>query len=99
MFGDDYKVKVPIEKIPTNSSFNGVFNFKIFIQHIFNFIQIYKIRHCYLQLESCPKWADSVHNSEALLFRKSSEYINMVSQISKRLGFLDNITDGKYNFL
>jgi len=49
-----------------------------------------------LQLESCPKWTDAVHNSEASLFRKSPEYLNMVSMMSKRLGFLENITDSKY---
>lgn len=49
------------------------------------------------QLESCPKWtANAMHDSETALFRKSSEYLNMISQISKRLGFLDNITDSKY---
>lgn len=49
-----------------------------------------------LQLESCPKWTDTAHNSEASLFRKSPEYLEMVSQMSKRLGFLENITDSKY---
>lgn len=49
-----------------------------------------------LQLESCPKWIDKIENSEGSLFLKSPEYMNMVSQISKRLGFLDNITDGEY---
>lgn len=49
-----------------------------------------------LQLESCPKWTDKIENSEASMFLKSPEYMNMVSQISKRLGFLDNITDGEY---
>lgn len=49
-----------------------------------------------LQLESCPKWTDAAHNSEASLFRKSPEYLEMVSQMSKRLGFLENITDSKY---
>jgi hypothetical protein len=70
MFGDDFKYKIPIEKIQNNSSFIG--------------------------LESCPKWTDAVHNSEASLFRKSPEYLEMVSQMSKRLGFLENITDSKY---
>lgn len=48
-----------------------------------------------LQIESCPNWAEKIQISEVSLFRKTPEYLNMVSQISKRLGFLDNITDSK----
>ncbi|CAI6346990.1 unnamed protein product [Macrosiphum euphorbiae] len=56
-------------------------------------IEIIENNSSFIGLESCPKWNDAVYNSEASLFRKSPEYLDMVSQMSKRLGFLENITE------
>ncbi|VVC33277.1 Hypothetical protein CINCED_3A021902 [Cinara cedri] len=56
-------------------------------------IEIVPNNSSYIGLESCPKWTEEIQNSEASMFLKSPEYMNMISQISKRLGFLDNITD------
>lgn len=93
MFGDDFRTKVPIERIPTNSSLNGVKYFSYFADLAFYpYILIFIL----LQFESCPGMINQIQNSEAMLFQKSPEFKTMVSQISKRLGFLDNITDSKY---
>lgn len=104
MFGEKFTTNVPIEKVDNNSSFIGVLNFKsLFLIILYNFeiikiiiVVVYTVPYRNLQLESCPKWTHEIHDSEASMFRKSPEYMNMVSQISKRLGFLDNITDSEY---
>ncbi|XP_025207369.1 multiple inositol polyphosphate phosphatase 1-like [Melanaphis sacchari] len=82
---EDRKVMNSAEEF-SKTMFGDDFNYKVPIEKI-------QKNSSFIGLEACPKRIDSIQNSEASLFRKSPEYMEMVSQISKRLGFLDNITD------